>query len=281
MAKTDMSEADRSAQAQITKTLSQFGLGALGTWAWNEWKQGKSIEQIYLDMRDTPEYKTRFPAMKELSAKGHALTEKEYVQLEQTYTGYAHNAGFPDGFLDKDELTALIAGEVSPTEFKTRVDGAAMAVYSAPAETRAELERLYGVTPGQLTAYWLNPDKALPLIQKQFLAATSAGQATRAGFGSLNMTEAERIASFGLTPEATEKGFSDLVREKELFKPLPGEFGSDITRQQQLDAALGGDAEEQLRIEKRAGERVGAFQDKSREYAGTAKGLSGLGENPT
>lgn len=282
MAKANMSEADKNASAIIQQTLARFGLGSLGAWAWKEWKEGKAIDQIYLDMRERKEYKERFPAMAALSAKGNAISENDYVNLETTYKQIMHQAGLPDGFYDSPEdFTRLIAGQVAPTELKTRVDLASQAALTAPAETRAALKDLYGLSEGQLTAYWLDPDKALPIIQQQFVAAQSSGTAMRAGYGALTQEEAERVATYGLSQDQTDKGFSDLVRERELFGNLPGEGGGTVTRQQQLDAALGNSTDDQLLIEQKAAQRVGAFADKSRDFASTAKGIVGLGENPT
>lgn len=278
----NLTEADKTAQAQISGTLSQYGLGSLGNWAWNEWKTGKSIDQIYLDMRERPEYKARFPAMGQLSQDGHAITENDYVNLETTYKQIFHNAGLPPGFYDQPEdFSKLIAGQVAPTELKTRVDMASQAALTAPAETRQALSDLYGLSGGDLTAYWLDPNKALPIIQQQFAAAQTSGSAMRAGYGGLTQAEAERAASFGQTQGAVDKGFDTLTREEQLFQPLPGEGGPAISREQQLNAALGGGTADQLAIEQKAAERVGAFADKSRDYATSAKGISGLGSNPT
>lgn len=279
---TNLSAADKTASAQIKQTLGVYGLGSLGAWAWNEWKQGKTVDQIYLDMAQTPEYKARFPAMDTLAKNGQAISEQQYIQLETSYKQIAQAAGLPPGFYDQPEdFTNLITNNVAPTEYKARVDLATQASLTAPTETRQALQDIYGVSGGALTAYWLDPNKALPLIQQQFAAAQASGTATLSGYGALGRSEAERVASFGLTQDALNTGFGTLEKDQQLFNGLPGEQTPTITRQQQLDAALGQSAKDQLEIDKVAAQRVAAFGDKSRDYATSAKGITGLGSNPS
>src|SRR5436190_23924038 len=52
-----------SAKAILTNALGQLGLQGLADWAWAKYQAGESFDQIYLEMRQTPEYKPRFPYM--------------------------------------------------------------------------------------------------------------------------------------------------------------------------------------------------------------------------
>ena len=270
------------AEAQISATLNQYGLGGLARWAWNEYKAGVPVEQIFLDLRQRPEYKARFPAMEALGRQGHAISETQYIQLEDTYRQIAHSAGLPPGFYDRpNDFTGFIAGAVSPAEFKTRVDLASQAATTAPPETRAALKSLYGLSQGDLTAYWLDPVKSMPVLQQRFAAAQAGGAATQSGYGALSRIEAEQIAARGLDQTQVQKGFGDLTRQAELFGALPGEAEGQITRDQQLAATFAGSTEDQLRIENEARKRAAEFAGTGRDYAATQRGITGLGSNPT
>lgn len=72
-------DTNTSARAAITRVLDQFGLGSLAGWAWQRYVAGVPVEQIMLDLRERPEYRARFPAMRELADRGRAITENEYL----------------------------------------------------------------------------------------------------------------------------------------------------------------------------------------------------------
>src|SRR5262245_5462889 len=72
-----------SAKQLITNFLTNYGLGSLYTWAWNKYLAGESVAQIMLELRDTKEYKQRFPAMATLAKDGRAITEQDYINYEQ------------------------------------------------------------------------------------------------------------------------------------------------------------------------------------------------------
>src|SRR5262245_12020315 len=111
-----------SAFAILRETLDRYGLGSLADVIWNWRKEGRPDEQIRLDLRQTPEYQARFPALTDLRNKGRAISEDQYIDLERTYTQSLRAAGLPQGFYDSpDDFANLIRNEVSPAEFNDRV----------------------------------------------------------------------------------------------------------------------------------------------------------------
>ncbi len=274
----DLTEAQLSAKALITSTLSEYGLSNLADRAWNLYLSGEPIEQVMLDIRQSPEYKARFPGMDTLSKKGRAISESEYIALEKQYVSLFRQAGLPEGFYDQaDDFAAFIGNEVSPQEMSGRLDLARRAAYETPPEVRGELSRLYNVGIGDVMAMMLDPTKALPLIQQQFAAAEAGAASALSGFGALTRQEAERLATTGRTFTQYEQGFDTLARSQELFQPIIGETNGDtITRDEQLGAAFTGNTAARRRIERRAQERVAAFQGGG-GFAATNQGVTGLG----
>lgn len=252
-----------SAKAIITDTLDQYGLGSLATNAWNMYLAGESTDQVMLEIRGTPEYKQRFPGMAALAASGHAITETDYINLENKYTAVLRQAGMPAGFYDTpDDFATFIGKQVSPDELTSRLNDATALTYTLPPEVRANLGRLYGMSIGDITAHFLDPDVAQPLLHQQFLSAGAAAGAQLSGYGNLTASEAQQVALSGADFGQSLQGFGQLAGESQLFTPLAGNQGeSAISEQDQLAAQFGGNANAQRRIQQRAAQRVAVFNE--------------------
>lgn len=268
--------ADQSAKAFLTGYLSQYGLGSLGDWAWQKYLNGEPVEQIMLEMRQTPEYKARFGAMDALAQKGHAISESEYIDLERSYTSLFRQAGLSEGFYDSpDDFAQLIAGEVSPSELGRRLDAYSRLVYEADPSAKAFLKEYYGVDDSGILAYTIDPTKALPILEKQFLAAQESAAAVRSGFGGLTKAEAEELANAGLDPQASRELFTRLGLDKELYQPLPGEQGITPLDRETLLKTLTGYAPAIQAIERVRTSRKAQFEGGG-SFATTNKGVVGV-----
>lgn len=271
-----------SAIATINSNLSLLGLPAsLGAWAWGEIQKGADPTQVMLDMQATPEFQTRFPAIQQLrdrAAKGenvHVPTPGEYVQFETTAAQLMSAAGLPKGFYDQQsDFTGMLLNQTSPAELADRIALAKNATYNAPPEMTKFLADNYGVDQGSLTAYWLDPDKALPLIQKQFAAAQIGGYASSTGFGDITKAQAEGLQSEGVTAAQAQSGLSSLAQEKPLFTNLAGET-DQIGTDTQL-STLTGNAAAINTIEGRRRARQAAFSGGG-GAAGGGTGGQGIG----
>lgn len=265
----------QSARQILTSYLNQYGLGNLADWAWGKFLNGESLDQIKLELPETTEYQTRFPAMKTLASKGRAISTDQYIQLEQSYTQLARQFGLPAGFYDQpDDFANLISGEVSPSEYQSRLQNYQALAFDVDPTTRNELQRLYGVDTGHLTAYFVDPERSLPSLQKAFGAVQAGAQGIRSGYGTLSQQEAETLT--GQTQAQLTQGFGTLVANREVFNNLPGEPGSGIDRAQQLGAAFQGDAAAQQAIEAQARRRRAQFGGGG-SVAQTQQGFAGAG----
>lgn len=261
MTTVDTSGADASAKAMITDALNAYGLGNLASFAWNEWLQGIPVEQIMLDIRQTPEYKARFPAMATLASQGRAITEQQYVDYERNAYALAQSVGLDTAHFNSGDITNLLTNNVALPELKSRLDQYQAAAYSTPPEFRAALQNLYGITPGQLTAFFIDPDRAAPVIAQQWAAAQAAGEAKITGYGALTRQQAETLAAQGLTPKEEEAGFTRLGTAAQIFAPLPGNRGEQtITTDQQLAAQFEGNVAAQQAIAQQTSERLATFK---------------------
>lgn len=269
--------ASRDAYAMLQSVLATYGLESLGPTVQQWLVQGLSEAEILQRMRETPQFKTRFPAIEARQKAGLApLSPGEYVAYEQQARQMMRAAGLPSGFYDgNDDFTRFLTNDLSLSELSDRVTLATSAAFQMPQADRDALTE-FGMGPGDITAFWLDPDKAQPLLERKYAAAQLAGASFQSGYGKLNETEATGLAQQGIGREQGLAGFSELTGQRELFGAL--DSGEDaIGRQDQLDAAFGGNATQRRRIEQRARRRAAQFQGGG-GFAASQEGLVGLGD---
>ena len=212
----------------------------------------------------------------ELAAEGEAMSPAEMVSYEETAKQVFHAAGIPEGFYDTpDELAQFMVNHVSTSELQSRVQLAQSAALTAPPDVTAQLKQLYGLNQGALTAYFINPTKALPLLQQQFTAAQIAAEGTRTGVGQLSLTQATTLAQQGVTDSQAAQGFGTLAQQQGLFQAqAKGEAPIDLNTQ--IAAQFDNSAAAQLRIRRAQESRLADFQGNAGENV-TSQGVGGLG----
>ena len=262
-----------NANTIIQSYLKTYGLETLSPWATKTLAENPSLDASSLQVliSDTPEFNARFPAMKTLRQTGRAISVDAYMAYEDQTRQLLHTYGIPKEMYGTSEaISNLLLNDVSASEMNQRIQMAAQAAYSAPEETRNALRDQYGISGGNLVAYWLYPEKAQPLLEKQYAAATITGAAARQAIG-IGVTEAERLASLGITGAAAEQGFGQVAQMAGL------EAGSGETvNQQTLINAQFGDAAAQASVRRVQGGRVAQFQQSGGAQDGQS-GVSGLG----
>lgn len=245
--------------ALLTLTLGQYDLLSLQEWAMNALIMDWSEDQVILEMRKRPEFRSRFAGMFMLEEKGEPpISVEQYLQYEQTAHALANMWGMT---LTKEEVDNLIGGSVSPVELQARFDITAEAIYESDDETIAELIRYGGINDGDVMRYFMNPQQEMGVLQSRFRQAQIAGAALRTGWGQLTQMQAERLQEAGLTREQAQTGFGEMARMDEVFAPF--NINEDmITRDEQV-AFLAGDMDAAEKIERRQRERVGEFAGSS------------------
>ena len=274
----------QDAVAYLNELLSQYGLGELSGWAYDQVVAGNSPAMVRQLLWEQPAFKKRFKVIFDRRTAGlPAISVDEVLDYERKARQLFQAAGLPPGFYDSpDDFYQFLVNDVSLSELNSRVEIARDFVYRSDPTVRAEMQRLYGLSEGQEIAYVLDRTRALPIIQSQFLAAQNAGVARRSGYGQLTLTEAERLSALGIDPSRAEQGFGALVASRQLFGALPGMENSEdaITRDEQLGAAFGGDAAARERLERRSESRVAAFKGGG-GFVADREGFAGLGSSNT
>lgn len=170
----------RDAYLALKALFDSYGLGTLAPKILEYVQQGYGADTISILLQRTDEYKKRFAGNEARRAAGmQVLSPAEYLATEQAYRQIMRNAGLPTGFYDsQDDFTKFISKDVSPTELKDRVDIASMATVNADAATKSALAQM-GISGSEVTAYFLDPNRATSLIQKQMGTAQIGAAALR------------------------------------------------------------------------------------------------------
>jgi len=260
----------RNAIAALRGILESMGLGSLMNKITQYVQDGYDEGAVLALIRDTPEYQQRFPAMKALAAKGRAISEATYIEYEKAAAGYERQYGLPAGLLGKDQITNLLTKEVSARELEERVTMAAAAAYQTSDDVKQVFNDYYGIGPGGLTAYFLDPDAATPLLNRQYVSSKIGGEARRQGIG-VDKSLAELLQIGGVTAEDARAGFAKVAQQR----GLTSGYGDVVSERQLIGAALQNDTEAQQAVERAGMARVGAFQGNF-GYSGNQSGASGL-----
>ena len=252
------------ASDRLTSMFAGYGLETLAGFINRRIMADVSEEMLLLELYDQPEYQLRFPGMKALRSKNKTITEKEYIDDEKAFIQTARFFDIPIGFYDSaDDFGKLIGNLVSPKEYQERLQvGQDFARAMNPA-ARNQLQEFYNVGEGAITAFVLDADKALPLIQKQAKAAQFVGFGRDKGFKLEGMTaaQAEQIAGTEayskLSSLQMEQALGQAAQLRQTQSRLTGVEGEVYDEQEALKAVIEGSPEALLASQQRA-KREGA-----------------------
>ena len=204
----------KSAYDLLLEQFNQYGLGSLVEGIKGLVQENVSPSEFAIRLRQTDAYKKRFAANASRITNGlRALSEGEYIALEDQYQELMRNYGLPATYYTKGDLgrqegfEKFIAGDVSPAELEDRIVTAQQRVINAPPEVATALKQFYpDITNGEILAYTLDPSKGLADIKKKITAAEIGGAALGAKLGA-TVGRAEELARYGVTAESARAGF--------------------------------------------------------------------------
>ena len=249
----------QKASDKLTAIFAAYGLESLAPFINTRIMADVSEEMLLLELYDQPEYQKRFPGMKALRAKGKAITEKEYSADEKAMMQTARFFDLPKGFYDgPEDFGALIGNLVSPKEYQDRLQIGQDLSRTLNPSVKQQLIDFYGIGEGDLTAFVLDADKALPLIQKQAKAAQFVGIGRAAGFELRGITsgQAENIAGTESYAKLSERELAQALGQagqlRKTQKRLSGIEGQDYSEQEALSAVIEGSPQALLASQQRA-----------------------------
>ena len=259
--------------AVVTALFKEYGLESLTPKIIEYVKAGYNSDAIGVLLRDTPEYKARFPAMATLMSKKRAISEAEYIAYERTAAQLEKQYGLPTGMV-MGNVTRLLENEVSATELNDRIIMASSAAVTAPDDFKQTLEKYFNVGIGGLAGYFLDPAIAAPILEKQFQTAQIGTEAVRQGI-NLDIYGAQNLRDLGVTQEAARQGFQTVAQSAGLTAGR-----GDVVTQQQLISGTFGNQQQQAEIERARAARTGRFAAGG-EFVAERGGVTGLASATT
>ena len=258
----------RDAFQLITETFERYGLGeGIAHSVYVAITNGvTNIDQLLEMVRGSEAYKKRFAGMQ--GRKGRAISEAEYIAIEEGYKRALQEAGLPKGFYDSpSDFAKWIREDRSPSEVQARIQSAGQVAAAINPAQRSLLRNLWGVNKGDLTAYILNANKALPILQRQVEAAGIGAAAKKQGvLGTRGADDFEYLVEAGVTAEQARQQFATVRDFTENLGRVAGIYGDSFSAQDAERDVFLGDTEKRRRLASR--ERA-TFGGSSRGDLGT------------
>lgn len=187
-------------------------------------RQDYDADTISVLLPQTEPYKKRFAGNQQLVAAGVApLSPAEYLQAESQYTEILKRYDL-GSLARRDTFSTLIGGQVSAAELTDRVVNVYDRVRNADPALKAEMERVKGLSRGQLTdadfakALLTGAEGANELKRKISTAEISAEARQR----QLSTQSAEQLQQLGVTREQARAGFETISQAQPTFEKLAG-----------------------------------------------------------
>ena len=273
--------AGQSAYDFLFSQFAQYGMGALVEPLKQYIQEGLSPSEFTLRLRETDAYKKRFAANAARIGKGlSALTEAEYIGLEDQYQNIMRNYGLPATYYTRGDMgrqegfEKFIANDVSAAELEDRVLTAQQRVINANPEVTQALKQFYPeINNSDILAYTLDPEKGLNEIKRKVTAAEIGGAALAQGLAT-GAARAEELAKYGVTKDQAQQGFQAVAGVLPRATQLADIYGATPYTQQTAEAevfGLAGSEEAARQRKKLVGLEKAAFSGTS----GAASGALG------
>lgn len=256
----DTPKFDEDSFGKLKELLGRLGLGSLTTNVRDLIAKGVlDGDAILFELRETPEFKTRFAGnAARVKAGLPELRPLVYVALEAQYRETMRANGLNVDLYDETkDFQALIEGDVSNAELQRRIVNGYRAVSEADPEVIRQMQELYNVTPGQLAQYFLDPANTEPVLTKQAAAAAVAARGKEQGKLQLGKLTAEDLVNRGYSEAQAMAAFKILSEQKGLYQEMSGE--SALTEGQKVGSVFGYDVDSVEAVKKRQATRKSPF----------------------
>jgi hypothetical protein len=231
--------AGQSAYALLFSEFERYGMGALVEPLKQFIQDGISPAEFTLRLRETDAYKKRFAANAQRIGKGlRALSEAEYITMEDQYQNVMRQYGLPETYYTRGEMgrqegfEKFIAGDVSAVELEDRISTAQKRVLNANPEVTQALKQFYpDITNADILAYTLDPKNAIENIKRKVTTAEIGGAALQAGLQT-GVNRADVLRAAGVTKESAQQGFGTIAGGLQRGSQLASIYGEDPYTQQ-------------------------------------------------
>ena len=245
--------------------LQEYGLESLGD-RLKELIVGGVEDQasLTLSLQDTDEWKQRFAGNEALKKNGlPVLSVAEYLATERAMSQVMRQHGLPEGFYDDPaDFAKFIGNSVSPSEVEERVRSwSDLATRGTDPAIRDQL-RAMGMGDGDLTAYFMDPERAAPLIQQKYKTALIGASARRAGL-TTDTAYAERLAGMGITEQQAQAGYALISENLDATTRLGDIYGDGYNQRDFESEVFQGDGNATRKRKRLASQERASFSGQS------------------
>jgi hypothetical protein len=253
-----------SARQILVDQLRQWGLEELTADVDRLIREGLDASAVTLQLAETTAYKQRFAGNELRRQKGlPVLSPAEYVATEAAYKSVLRTFGLPSGFYDQaSDFNNFIGADVSPDELNERARIAQETFLGADPATRDVWQRFYGLSGGAAIAAVLDPERALPILQRQADAARFGVVAEQQGLIAAR-ERLERYSDLGIADSSITSAFGRIAATRGADDRLGKRFGADLGQANR-------EAEELLADGNAARQRQRVYDNESALFQGRA-----------
>lgn len=273
--KTAGTPAPPSGLKTIQDALAQYGLQDLAKWWWDRKKAGWSDAQLWIAIRDTPQFKREFPEVEARRKAGlSAMSPGEIVAYRRAVQQIGSSVGLSASVLTKSVMQKLLIADKSPAEVERRLTkGFAEIVNNAP-EIRDTFQRWFGAQgDSAIAAIALDPSLGMAEVERMAAAAQIGGFGTRFGF-DFTKDRGLELAQAGVTGDEAQQGLAELSEMGDLFTETISEQEDLAAEAEGAELVFGLGSGQEVR--RRAQERQAATAGGGGAAAGRG-GIIGLG----
>lgn len=242
----------------LEEELTRMGFKNMTDWAKQFVESGKPIELLEPELRKTPEFAARFPAIISLQKMRDANpalnvlvpTPQEYMEYERSVSTVLANAGLFN-LATRDNVQKWIEGQKSVQELADIISNGYERVANAPQEVRDAFNSFYGIGTGDaaLASFFVNTQATAEQIRQQVGAGFAGGAAQMNNIG-LGRNLAERVSDLGISFQEALQGFGRVNTRRGLLRgtasqgaysmenAIQGEFGLNSFYQRELQRRL-------------------------------------------
>lgn len=225
----DLNSTQQSIYDMLAATLTNWGLASLIPTLKDLILQGITSEaELQLALQNTPEWKQRFAGNEMLRQKGlSVLSVGEYLATERSYAQIMHNFGLPSGFYDDpSDFAKWIGNSVSAAELQQRVSSYSDLMNRSEDPAIQQQLSSMGLGTGDLLAMWMDPERAMPLVQQKYQTALLGAAARRSGVVADNGYLGQ-LAARGVSEQQAAQGYGLIAGSLSDANTLSHVYGVD------------------------------------------------------
>jgi hypothetical protein len=214
----NVSQEKRDAFALVEQTMRSYGFNeAELTEILNYVKNGlvnprMGANQLVIELRNLPSYKTRFAGNETRRSKGlNALSEAEYLAQEKDYSETLRRYG-QQRLVNRAQFATLIGNDISNTELGNRVGMAVNRLANTNPAVLTQLRSYYpSITNSDIVSYFLSPDETLPELETKVATAEIGATAAQYGLAS-DLTRISELQKYGVDLARARQGYENIAQ---------------------------------------------------------------------